>query len=235
MFTTDFAPLQTPVEIFVGGIRPMPGSGRPSGIYKTQVSAPVAFATAGLAGDQQADREVHGGEDKAVHYYPIEHYGTLAAAFDEITVPLSAGTLGENLSGAGLNEDSVFVGDIFVLGETRLQVTQPRQPCWKIDARLGQEGVSAYIAEHGCMGWYLRVLTSGTVKPGDSLRLVERMPGNVSLAQLWHTWQALRPDLDTLKHWLAMPGLSANWRKKITQRLAWLQANGDAAGKGASS
>lgn len=232
MASTDFAPLQTPVEIFVGAVRPMPENGRPSGIYKTRVSTAIALAAPGLAGDQQADREVHGGEDKAVHYYPLEHYATLAAAFDAISVPLVPGTLGENLSGAGLSEESVFVGDIFALGETRLQVTQPRQPCWKIDARLGQEGAAAYIAEHGCMGWYLRVLTPGTIHPGDRLNLLERIPGNIPLAELWRTWQDLRPDLDTLNRWLAMPGLSANWRKKITQRLAWLQAN---AGKGAPS
>lgn len=218
------ADLTTTVQLYAGQVRPMPENGRPTGIFKTPVQCPVQITTEGLVGDTQADRTVHGGPDKALHYFPAEHYATLAAAFPECPVPLVPGTLGENLSGQGLGEADIHIGDIFTLGTARLQVSQPRQPCWKIDSRLAQEGVTKHIADQGCTGWYFRVLTPGQAQAGDQLQRVERLPGAVTLADLWQAWQHHRPAPAVLRHWLTLP-LSASWAKKISQRLAWLEAN----------
>jgi hypothetical protein len=86
------------ITLFTGGIQPLPESGRPTGMYKTRVDAPIALGTEGFAGDQQADRRVHGGPDKAVHLYPARHYARLAARFPEAAAQLVPGALGENLS-----------------------------------------------------------------------------------------------------------------------------------------
>lgn len=222
--TASLTNLNTPVQLYAGQVRPLPENGRPTGIFKTPVSGIVLITGEGLVGDAQADRTVHGGPDKALHYFPAEHFATLAQAFPECPVALVPGTLGENLSGRGLLEGAVCIGDTFTLGSARLQVSQPRQPCWKIDSRLAQEGVTAHIAAQGCTGWYFRVLTPGQAQAGDVLQRVESLSGAVSLAELWQAWQTHRPEPATLRHWLTLP-LSATWAKKIRQRLEWLEAN----------
>jgi MOSC domain-containing protein YiiM len=173
------------VTLFVGGVRPLPGGGEPTGIYKREQPMPVWIGREGIAGDQQADRRVHGGPGKAVHLYPADHYPKLAAAFPALAGQLRPGVLGENLSVTGLTETDVRVGDVFRLGDATLQVSRARTPCWKIDRRLGAEGVTAYIAEHGLTGWYFRVLEEGQAQSGDELRLLTSALANPTLAACW--------------------------------------------------
>lgn len=165
-----------PVQLFTGSIRPLPESGRPTGTYKTACTSEVRFTSEGIAGDQQADRRVHGGPEKAVHLYPASHYRQLAQQFPEATALLLPGTLGENLSVDGLDESQVHLGDIWQLSSVLLQLCQPRNPCWKIDERLGVEGAAECIAKHHLTGWYWRVVQEGSASPGDSLELHTRSP-----------------------------------------------------------
>lgn len=173
------------VTIFTGGVRPLPPDGEPTGMFKCEQPMPVWIGRDGIAGDQQADRRVHGGPEKAVHLYPADHYPALAAAFPAIAGLLRPGVLGENISVAGLTEADVRVGDVFRLGDASLQVSRPRTPCWKIDRRLGMAGVMAFIAEHGLTGWYFRVLEEGQAEAGDELRLIGRSPETATLAAAW--------------------------------------------------
>lgn len=211
------------VSLFIGGIRPLPESGRPTGIYKQAVSAALELGCEGFAGDQQADRRVHGGPDKAVHLYPAGHYAKLASRFPEAAGQLVIGSLGENLS-AELDEGDVRIGDIWRLGSARLQVCQPRNPCWKIDERFGCEGMAAYIAEHRLTGWYWRVLTPGRVAPGDALAL-ESAADTFTLAEAMRLWQDHRPALADLDKLAAAPGIADHWKQKIVSRAAWLRNN----------
>lgn len=211
------------VSLFIGGIRPLPESGRPTGIYKQAVSAALELGREGFSGDQQADRRVHGGPDKAVHLYPAGHYAKLAGRFPEAAGQLVIGSLGENLS-AEMDENDVRIGDIWRLGTARLQVCQPRSPCWKIDERFGCAGMAAYIAEHRLTGWYWRVLTPGRVAPGDALAL-ESAADTFTLAEAMLRWQAHRPALADLDKLAAAPGIAENWRQKIVSRAAWLRNN----------
>ncbi|TXG98722.1 MAG: MOSC domain-containing protein [Rhodocyclaceae bacterium] len=211
------------VSLFIGGIRPLPESGRPTGIYKQAVTAALELGPEGFVGDQQADRRVHGGPDKAVHLYPAAHYAKLASHFPEAAGQLVIGSLGENLS-ARIDESDVRVGDIWRLGTARLQVCQPRNPCWKIDERFGCDGMAAYIAEHRLTGWYWRVLTPGRVAPGDALEL-ETAADGFTLAEAMLRWQAHRPALADLERLAAAPGIADNWRQKIVARANWLRNN----------
>lgn len=213
------------LSLFIGGIRPLPASGRPSGIYKEAVSSVLELGREGFRGDQQADRRVHGGPDKAVHLYPAGHYARLAAAFPDAAPQLVAGSLGENISSPELDESGVRIGDIWQLGEARLQVCQPRTPCWKIDERFACPGMAAFIAEQRLNGWYWRVLTPGLVAPGDQLRLEEASTTPLTLAAAIALWQMHRPALSDLEILAAMPGIADNWKQKIDQRLAWLRQN----------
>lgn len=213
-----------PVSLFIGGIRPLPESGRPTGIYKTAVNQPVELGIEGFAGDRQADRRVHGGPEKAVHLYPSPHYARLAARFPEAASSLVPGSLGENIACDALDEEAVRVGDIWQLGETRLQVCQPRTPCWKIDERFAAEGMAAFIAEHRLCGWYWRVLTPGWVNPGDHLCL-ESAADAPTLGAALRLWHMHRPDPEELDTLAASPGIAAGWRNKILQRNTWLKTS----------
>ncbi|KON81542.1 MOSC domain-containing protein [Azoarcus sp. PA01] len=210
------------VSLFIGGIRPLPESGRPTGMYKSQVSS-AEVAREGFVGDQQADRRVHGGPDKAVHFYPAGHYEQLAARFPDARERLHPGAMGENLSSLELDERDVRIGDIWSLGTVRLQVCQPRTPCWKIDERFGCEGIAAFIAEHLLTGWYWRVLELGRVSSGDTLDLSTPAFDAPTLREAMLLWQEHRPSLPDLERLAQTPGLAAGWRDKIHQRLAWLR------------
>ncbi|MDP3538175.1 MAG: MOSC domain-containing protein [Azonexus sp.] len=211
------------ISLFVGSIRPLPESGRPTGIYKQAVSGPLPLDEDGFVGDQQADRRVHGGPEKAVHLYPARHYAKLAARFPDAAVELVPGSMGENIS-ADLDEGDVHVGDIWRLGNARLQVCQPRNPCWKIDERFSNDGMAAFIAEERLTGWYWRVISPGQVQPGDEL-LLEEAANGPTLAEAMQLWQAHRPPPAALEQLAATPGIASQWKQKIENRISWLAQN----------
>ena len=211
------------VSLFIGSITLLPESGRPTGMFKYPVGDSLHLSSQGFAGDEQADRRVHGGPDKAVHLYPGVHYGRLAQAFPEAASRLKPGSLGENISSPTLDESRVRIGDVFRLGEALLQVCQPRNPCWKIDARFGVEGMAAYIAEHHLAGWYFRVLRPGVVAPSDTLDIVEPGDDRLSLAQALQLWHSHRPPPLALRQLAATPGIATGWQRKIVERSDWLE------------
>lgn len=146
-------------------------------IHKQPVSGPVAVMPLGLAGDEQADLSVHGGLDKAVYAYPSEHYAfwrqaRADAGLAGIEGSLPWGSMGENLSLAGLLETDVWVGDVLQFAHCVLRVTQPREPCYKFNAAMGFNTAAKLMAEAGCCGFYLAVDQPGTVQGGEIFELV---------------------------------------------------------------
>lgn len=123
-------------EVFVGKVRLLSIEGERSGIVKTPAAGPLMLTPTGLEGDEQADLRHHGGVDKALHHYPVEHYAVLAAEWPQCAAAVGAGFLGENISTRGLDEHALCIGDVLRIGEARVQVSQTRSPCWKIDLRL---------------------------------------------------------------------------------------------------
>jgi MOSC domain-containing protein YiiM len=213
------------IQLFAGTPVRIDDEGQFSAIWKQPVAGPVRIAKAGLVGDVQADRRVHGGPEKAVHQYAGENYAKLAAAFPQIADTLIVGSIGENISTFGFDETNVCIGDIVRAGSAVLQVSQPRRPCWKIDSRYGLKGITAYIVESGLTGWYYRVLEEGEAQPGEPLEIIERPAGAVLLDTLWTSWHRHRPDHEALAAIAGAPGLTPAWIKKIHERLAWLEAN----------
>lgn len=211
------------VSLFIGSIRPLPESGRPTGIYKQPVTTALELTTEGFVGDQQADRRVHGGPEKAVHLYPTRHYAALAARFPAVAESLLPGSMGENITTTDLDENDVRVGECWQLGTAVLQVCQPRNPCWKIDERFGCEGMAQYIHETLLTGWYWRVVQPGQVAPGDALTRLEAATDALTLRTAMQLWQEHRPDLAALEKLAQTPGIASNWQGKILQRLAYLQ------------
>lgn len=210
-------------QVRVGRLRPLPREGQRTGIYKEPVAGAVAVGLEGLAGDHQGDRAVHGGPDKAVHYYPAESYAELAARRTDLADALVPGSLGENLSARGLTEDTVCLGDAVRIGTVVLQVSQPRRPCWKIDHRFDTDGMVPLINELGRPGWYFRVLEPGELAAGDAIELVDRPAPDLTLARLLTSFGAHRPDPAELRLLAGAPGLTAGWVDRLERRAAWLE------------
>lgn len=211
----------SPVSLFAGRLQPLPPEGQITGIFKQSV-AMAQVGPEGLAGDAQGDRRVHGGPEKAVHYYPAEHYARLVAECPGLAEALVPGVLGENISATGLTEQNVCIGDVYALGECRLQVSQPRRPCWKISHRLEHPGLSRLVADLGLTGWYFRVLVGGEIRAGDALQRVECPAPGLTLARLWAASEAHRPALAELRALAAAPGLNGDWVRRLTERADWL-------------
>lgn len=176
-------------SIQVGTARPLMAGGRRvlSAIGKQGVNGPVAVGRLGLAGDEQADLSVHGGLDKAVYAYPVEHAAFWQARrrahgvslFDE---PLPPGFMGENLSIIGLLEHAAWVGDTLHFPDCVLRVTAPREPCFKFNAVMGFAEASRAMVEAGACGFYLAVAVPGTIEAGQAFTVVPG-PRGLSVAQ----------------------------------------------------
>jgi MOSC domain-containing protein YiiM len=210
------------VRLFIGQVQSLPVSGRPTAMYKTSVQAPIELGVEGFAGDQHADLRAHGGPEKAVHLYPSAHFAKLAAQFGDAAALLVPGSLGENIATAELDENDVHLGDVWQLGSARIQVCQPRNPCWKIDERFGCDGMAVFIDQHLLTGWYWRVLQTGTVQPSDSLVLHEAASQAPTLHQAMTLWREHRPDVEALSQLAETPGIAKVWQDKIKQRVSYL-------------
>jgi MOSC domain-containing protein YiiM len=154
-------------SVNVGRPRTVPWLGRTvtSGIWKTPVDGPVRVEGVNLDGDDQADRRVHGGPDKAVYAYALEDYDWWA----EVTGPLGPGTFGENLTTSGIDLNGSHIGDRWHVGTAVLEVSQPRQPCFKLGMRMGDEHFPGRFEAAGRPGTYLRVIEAGAIRTGDAI------------------------------------------------------------------
>ncbi|MGD9862534.1 MAG: MOSC domain-containing protein [Pseudodonghicola sp.] len=209
----------SPITLLTGRIAPLPGTDARSGIVKTPVDRPLPLGPEGFAGDEQADRRVHGGIEKAVHHYPHEHYADWRAELGELPVLNAPGGFGENISTAGLTEDTVAVGDVFRLGTALIQVSQGRQPCWKLNHRVGVPDMARRVQQTGRTGWYYRVLEPGTVATGDRLELIDRRAPDWTLHRLWYALYVDRMNLSELEGIAALDVLAEGWRKYAVRRL----------------
>ena len=142
------------------------------GLFKTAVYGPVRVGKLSLDGDAQANLVAHGGVDKAVNAYPAEHYSHWRQNLPQLD--MSYGAFGENFTTSGLLEDEVCIGDVFKTGNAIVQISQPRQPCWKLEQRWGVKDFMSQVNKTGKTGWYLRVLQEGYVEAGNEIVLVER-------------------------------------------------------------
>jgi MOSC domain-containing protein YiiM len=157
-----------------------------TGIHKQPVQGPVLVKKLGFVGDDQADLSVHGGLNKAVYAYPSEHYAFWAAqrlAAFKRDEPLPPGSMGENLTLQGVLESEVWIGDRLHIGAAVLEVSEPRQPCFKFNAKMGFSHAAKMMVQAGNSGFYLRVIESGAIQAGDVITLVAG-PRETSIAQI---------------------------------------------------
>jgi MOSC domain-containing protein YiiM len=186
--------------------------------FKTPVAGPVRVGQLGLAGDEQADQENHGGPDKAVLAYSADHY---AYWRQHLLLPdMPHGGFGENLTIAGIDETTVCIGDTWQAGEVVFQVTQPRQPCWKMSRRWQIADLARQVIANGKSGWYLRVLADGELSPGTPLELVAQPHPNWSVARASELFHHRKDDLAAAAELAALPELSAAWKASLVSRIA---------------
>ena len=205
-----------PVNVFVGKIRDYVGS-RPSAIDKIQVDGELQLGDLGLDGDQQAEKKIHGGPDRALCHYPREHYADWIRDFPQQAERFCAPAFGENLSTTGLTEQNVYIGDIFRWGEALIQVTQPRSPCFKLNYHFGIQDMSAQLQKAGKTGWLYRVVLAGQISADAPLELASRL-SDVSVydacAIAWH----MPFDDEQYHRLLSAAGLSTSWTRTMQKR-----------------
>jgi Uncharacterized protein conserved in bacteria len=209
--------------VLIGRAVPYTRPGSCSAIDKRPVAGTVQAEAEGLAGDEQGDRRVHGGPDKAVHVYPWAHYALWQAELDAPPLLQTPGAFGENLSVDALDETTVCLGDEWQIGSARFVVSQGRQPCWKLNDRFGVPDLARRVQDTGRTGWYLRVLAPGALRAGDAVRLLARPYPAWPLARIGALIRERVCAPAVLREVLALP-LPPSWRKLFTQRLTHGQA-----------
>lgn len=209
--------------IYCGDIAPLGDHGAASGIAKRAVAGPWTVTEAGIVGDHQGDTRVHGGPEKAIHHYPREHYTAWRAEAPEVALFEEPPAFGENLSTLGLTEDDVCVGDVYRLGDVVLQISQGRQPCWRINAHTGWPGLARRVQETARSGWYYRVLGAGKIAPGNTLSLIERPQPDWTVGRVMRAMLTREIDTAELSGIAEIAELSENWRQTCRKRVA---ANG---------
>lgn len=206
-------------HLLIGQVAPLGDRGAPSGIDKHCVDGRLLLGREGLEGDAQGDRQHHGGPNKAIHHYPFEHCAFWREEIGDVPLLVQPGAFGENMSTTGLDEANVAIGDIFRLGDALIEVSQGRQPCWKLNARFGVPDMAMRVQKTGRTGWYYRVLEEGSVAPGDELRLVDRRSPEWPLRRLWRTLYVDTLNPDELAAMAALAHLPENWRRYAERRL----------------
>jgi MOSC domain-containing protein YiiM len=202
--------------LLIGHPKPFRADGTVSAMDRQPAAGPVMLRILGFEGDQVGDPTVHGGADKAVHFYPAEHYPHWNVKLSGHPLLSAAGAFGENLSASGLAEDKVKIGDRFQIGGAVVEIAQGRQPCWKIDHRFGTHGISGEIIRSGKCGLYFRVIQEGLVAAGDVMSQVYAAQHEWTVARTFrlligggHREDGARAGLQELA---AMETLAETWR-----------------------
>jgi MOSC domain-containing protein YiiM len=204
------------VSVNVGAVRTVDWFGRAvtTGIWKAPVDGRVAVRGVNLAGDDQADRRVHGGPDKAVYAYSVEDYEWWSR---ELGREVAAATFGENLTIEGIDLNAMVIGTRWLVGSTELEVSQPRTPCFKLGIRMGDGGFVDRFSDAERFGAYFRIVREGEVGAGDEIIEVTRAHG-ITVVELGRALH--EADADLLDRIAADDAVAEGWRNWAARRLA---------------
>jgi MOSC domain-containing protein YiiM len=203
--TQDFRLL----SVNVGGPRELEYRGKlvTSSIWKAPVRGPVRARGVNLEGDDQADREVHGGPDKAVYAYAIEDIRWWEGKLGR---PLELSAVGENLTTSGIDVTNAVIGEKWAIGDTLLEVSQPRSPCWKLGMKMGDPGFPKKFTKAERPGAYLRILREGSLSAGDGIEVLDRPLHGVRVGDVFRIFTRERRKASLL---LTVPELSEDWKE----------------------
>jgi len=171
----------------------------------------------GFVGDEVADKESHGGIEKAIFANSYENYPKWRKFLGVDELPF--GAMAENLTISGLDETTVFLGDIHIIGGVTLQVSQPRKPCWKIARNHNNKDFTKEIFESGLTGWYYHLLKTGTIKANDTIKVISNEEEKISILEANSAFREPKKYQNILQRILTMKTISKNYQKSIEKRL----------------
>jgi MOSC domain-containing protein YiiM len=204
--------------VLIGKAKPYTRPGSRSAIEKLAQLGNVIVTEDGFVGDEQADRRVHGGPDKAVHCYPQQHYAVWQQHLGDHPLLGAPGAFGENLSVVGPDENTVCIGDRWRIGSAQFEVSQGRQPCWKLNDRFQRPEMSRMVQDTLLSGWYLRVVEPGCCAAGDTILRTACPHPQWPLARVQAMIRDRITDRSELEAVLKLP-LPASWEKLFRKRL----------------
>ena len=185
-------------------------------IFKAPVAGTVAIRKLNLAGDQQADLTVHGGSEKAVYAYPVEHYEYWRKQLPNVS--LSWGAFGENLTTTGLNENTLSIGDVLRVGSAVLQVTQPRMPCYKLAIGFNRDDMIKRFLVSGRSGFYFSVVEPGDVGAESEAQILDRDINKITVSDVLRLYLGYTRDPELLRRATNVRSLPENWRAQLLLR-----------------
>ena len=207
------------VSVNVGLPREISYRGRivSTGIFKSPIIGRVRVDALNLAGDRQADLTVHGGASKAIYSYPVEHYDFWRKELPGADFPM--GSFGENLTTAGLLEKELNIGDRLCIGSVELIVTEPRLPCYKLNAKFMREDMVKKFLKSRRTGFYFAVAREGEVGAGDPIHFLGREGHRVSVADITRLYAFDKNDFAGMRRAVEVPALPESWRVYFRDRL----------------
>ncbi len=192
-----------------------------TGIYKYPVITSIYLGAEDVENDHVIDRRYHGGTEKACYLYSADHYPFWQNKYPDLD--WKHGMFGENLTVSGLDESVIRIGDSYRIGDAIVQVSQPRQPCFKLGIRFNDQDIVDDFWKTPYPGMYVRVLQPGAVKNGDELILIEQNPDSISIAEVFSLFSATPDNLDRIHHAIAEPFLAQSCRNDLHKILQKLQ------------
>lgn len=201
-----------------GGLTDLAHGGRMvrSGIRKHVRPDGIRATPDGVVGDRQGDTVAHGGPDKALCVFPSEHYPHYAGRLGR---PLAPPAFGENLTTSGLLETDVCIGDLLAVGPVLVEVSVPRNPCYRLGALYGERQLPVWVEQCGRTGFYLRVREGGRIVPGCAVTLVRRTRPEATVAMANRVMHHDRGDVEGMRTLVGVPELTASWRRRFARRL----------------
>jgi MOSC domain-containing protein YiiM len=184
-----------------------------TGIYKKPTDVPIYLGKEDVRGDEVSDRKVHGGEFKACYLFSADQYPYWRELYPNLE--WTYGMLGENLTVKGLDEKELYIGAIYKLGKALVQITQPREPCFKFAHKFGTETVLQQFITNGYPGTYVRILEEGEVKTGDTFQLIENTKNSISIFHLFQLLYAEVKNKDHIQAILTNDALPKNLKKRL--------------------
>ncbi|PCJ67957.1 MAG: sulfurase [Bacteroidetes bacterium] len=192
-----------------------------TGIYKSPVSEGIFLGKTDVVNDVVIERKYHGGIDKACYLFSMDVYPQWKEKYPHLK--WNYGMFGENLTVEGLDEREVYIGDQYQIGEALVEVSEPREPCYKLGIRFGsQKMLKPFINQPHC-GVYVRVLQEGKVVTGDEMKLVKRVQDNFSMSRIyWLRYNASLKDIPEISKAIKLETLAASAKRGLGKRLLFL-------------
>lgn len=184
-----------------------------TGIYKTPTTKPMFIGKETVKNDEVSDRKHHGGEFKACYLFSENHYNYWKKLYPNLD--WNWGMFGENLTVKDLDETEIYIGDIYKIGDALVEITQPREPCFKLGVKFGTQTILKQFIDYGFSGTYIRVLEEGFVKTSDVFQLIKRPKNSITTYQFFNLLYSKEKNQEHIKLATTLSALPQRKRDKL--------------------